>query len=58
MWDGPGVWVSRCRRLEGISNEVLLYSTETSIQSLGTEHDGRWYEKKNVYVDWVIGTTW
>ena len=41
--------VGRCKllHLEGMSNEVLLYSTENYIQSLVMEHDGRWYEKKN-----------
>ena len=35
--------VSRCKILcsEWISSEVLTYSTGNSIQSLGTEHDGR-----------------
>ena len=35
--------VGRCKLLylEWISNEVLLYSTGNSIQSLGIEHDGR-----------------
>ena len=35
--------VGRCKlsHLEWISNEVLLYSTGTYIQSLGIEHDGR-----------------
>ena len=35
--------ISRCNllHLEWISNEVLLYSTENYIQSLGIEHDGR-----------------
>ena len=35
--------VSRCKllHLEWISNEVLLYSTGNSIQSLGIEHDGK-----------------
>ena len=53
---GEGVgWtfgVSRCKllHLEWISKEVLLYSTENSIQSLVIEHDGRQYEKKNVYI--------
>ena len=29
-------------------------SAQETIQSLGTEHDGRQYEKKNVYTnDWV-----
>ena len=27
--------------LESISNEVLLYSTGTNIQSLGIKHDGK-----------------
>ena len=33
--------VSRCKllHLEWINNEVLLYSTENYIQSLGTDHD-------------------
>ena len=45
-------WVGRCKllHLEWISNEVLLYSTGNYIQSLGIEHDGRKYEKKNVYM--------
>ena len=44
--------VGRCKLLHlvWISNEVLLYSTGKYIQSLGTEHDGREYEKQN---DWV-----
>ena len=35
--------VNRCKlsHLEGISNEVLLYSTGNYIQSLGIDHDGR-----------------
>ena len=43
--------VGRCELLhfEWISNEVLLCSTGNSIQSLGIEHDGRQYEKKNGY---------
>ena len=28
------------------NNEVLGYSTEKCVQSLGIEHDGRWYEEK------------
>ena len=32
--------------LEGTRNEVLLYSTGNSIQSLGIEYDGREYEKR------------
>ena len=42
--------VRRCKHLDWISNEVLLYSTGIYIQSLGTEHDGRYYEKKNVHI--------
>ena len=45
--------VSRCKlsHLEGISNEVLLYSTGNSIQSPGIDHDGKEYrKKKSVYV--------
>ena len=37
-------------RLEWVSNEVLLYSTGNYVQSLGVEYDGRYYEKKNVYI--------
>ena len=33
-----------------ISNEIILYSTGSYIQSFGTEHDGREYEKKNAYI--------
>ena len=36
--------------LEWISNEVLLYSSGNYTQSLGVDHDARWYEKKSVYV--------
>ena len=44
--------VSECKllHLEWISNEVLLYSTENYIHSLGMEHDGRQYEKENAYI--------
>ena len=44
--------VGRCKllHLEWVSNEVLLDSTGSYIQSLGVEHDGREYEKKNVWV--------
>ena len=45
--------VSRCKllHLEWISNEVLLYSTGNYVQSLGLEHGGREYEKKEcVYI--------
>ena len=36
--------------LEWRDNEVLLYNTRNYNQSLGIENDGRWYEKKNVYL--------
>jgi len=36
-----GVGKSKLLYLEWISNEVLLYSTENYIQSLGTDNDGR-----------------
>ena len=44
--------VGRCKllHLEWIRNEVLLYSTGNYIQSLGIKHDGRSYEKKNIYI--------
>ena len=44
--------VSRCKLLhvEWISNEVRLYGTGNSMQSLGIDHDGRQYEKKNVCI--------
>lgn len=43
--------VGRCSlfHLESISNEAPLYSTGTSVQSLGRDHDGREYP-----YDWVI----
>ena len=45
--------VDRCKilHLEWISNEVLLYSTGSYIQSFGIEHDGRQYEIKNGQID-------
>ena len=52
-WGGSGEFgVHRCELLllEWMSNEALLYSTGNYIQSLGIEHDGRQYEKKNIYV--------
>ena len=44
--------VGRCKvlHLEWINNGILLYSTGNYIQSLGLEHDGREYEKKNIYM--------
>ena len=44
--------VSKCKlfHLEWISDEILLYSIENYIWSLGIEHDGRQYEKKCVYI--------
>ena len=60
--DGEFV-VSRCKllHLEWINNEVLLYSTGNYIQSLGMEHNGREYEKENVYIHLtgsLSSTTW
>ena len=42
---------SRCKlsHLKWISDEFPLYSRGNYIQSLEIEHDGRWYEKRNVY---------
>ena len=47
-WDGWEFGVGRCKllHLEWISNEVLLYSTENYIQSLGIEHDGNNMRKR------------
>ena len=44
--------VSRCRLLHlgWISNEILLHGTGKYIQALVMEHDGKYYEKKNVYI--------
>ena len=46
--------VGKCKllhlHLERIGNGILLYSTGNYIQSLGVEHDGRWYEEKNVCI--------
>ena len=36
--------------LEWISNKILQYSTGNYVQSLGVDHDGRQYEKKNVHI--------
>lgn len=54
-WMDEEFGVGRCKLLclEWISNEVLLYNTGNSIQSLGIESDGRQYEKKNVYCVWL-----
>ena len=42
----------RCKllRLEWISNAVQLYCTGNYTQSLGTQHDGKYHERKNVYI--------
>ena len=50
-WDAWEFGVGRCKLLHSgwISSEVPLYSPGNYIQSLGIEHDGRQYEKKNVY---------
>ena len=44
--------ISRCKllHLEWISNEVLLHSTGNLIQSLGIEHEGRYYRKGNLSI--------
>ena len=44
--------VSRCKllHLECKSNEILLCSSGNYVQTLVTEHDGRYYEKKNIYI--------
>ena len=41
--------VGRCKllHLEWINNNVLLYSTGNYIQSLGINHNGKEYEKKD-----------
>ena len=46
------VGVSRCKllHLEWINSKFLLYSTEDYIQSPGINHNGKEYEKKNVYM--------
>ena len=51
-WVDWELGVSRCQllHLEWISKEVLLYITGNYIQSPGTEHDGRYYGKKNVHI--------
>ena len=51
--------ISRCKLLhwEWINNEDLLHSTGSYSQSLGIEHDGRKYEKKNVCTA-EIDTSW
>ena len=52
--------VDRCKllHLEGISNEVLLYRIENYIQFLKIEHDGRQYEKNNVYIFMTGSLCW
>ena len=39
--------VGRSIHLEWINNKALLYSTGNYIQSPGTDHDGKEYEKRN-----------
>ena len=41
-----------------VRNEVLLYSTGNYIQSLGKDHDGRKYEKKNDWVTSLYSRNW
>ena len=45
-----GVSKFKLLNLGCINKDVLLYSTGNCIQSLRIEHDGRKYEKKNVYI--------
>ena len=50
-WTGSlGLVDMKNYHLEWISIGVLLYSTGKYVQSLGLEHDGRYYEKKNIYI--------
>ena len=44
--------ISRCKLLyiEWINNKVPLYSTENYIQYPMINHNGKEYEKKNVYI--------
>ena len=50
--------VARCKRLhlEWMSNEVPLSSTGNSIQSLGTDHDGRQYEERTYIYAGMTGS--
>ena len=52
--------ISRCKllHLEWISHKVLPCNTGNSIQSLGRDHDGRKYEKKNVYICMTGSLCW
>ena len=54
-----GVSRNKPLHLKWISNGVLLYSTENNsleyIHSLAVKHDGKQYEKKNVYI-WMTGS--
>ena len=43
--------------LEWLSSEVLFY-TENYIQSLGIEHDEKYYEKKNIYISLLYSRNW
>ena len=47
-----GLGITRCKllHLEWISNEVLLYSTENYMESLGIDHDGKNIRKECVYI--------
>ena len=46
------VGVSRCKLLyiEWINNKVLLYSTDNYIQYPMINHNGKEYQKKNIYM--------
>ena len=45
-----GVGRFKLLHLEQMGNGVLLYSTWDCVQSLMLEHDGRYYEKKRIYI--------
>ena len=51
-WDEWGVWGWQMRAItiRMISNEVLLYRIGNYIKSLGIDHNGRQYQKKNMYM--------
>ena len=52
-WEfGVSSW--KLLHLEWISNEVLLYNTQSYIQSFRIDHDGREYEKK----EWIYIYIW
>ena len=51
-WDGQGLSGAvgcKLSHLDWLGNEAYCIAQGT-MQSLGTEYDGRWYEMRNVYV--------